>query len=230
MGRDHGKDNLASYSDGHKFCFACGYIEHDIHKRVENLRIRDSVQLEKDIKLPDDCDINYPSKVLSYVSKYELDKDDLIKYNFLYSEKFNRLIYPVWDNDLLVLWTGRYLGTDNKPKWLKYTAINNYNHVINKNASIIFIVEDILSAIKIVKANKDCGVMVLFSSHNPIDRVKQLKNKKFILWLDNDKFRDSLTYVKIIKSRTNIDIKTMVTDRDPKDVPLQELRKIHEKY
>ena len=91
-----------------------------------------------------------------------------------------------------------------------------------------FIVEDIFSAIKIVKANKDYGVLVLFNSHNPIDKIKNLKNKRFILWLDNDKFRESLMYIKEIKARYNLDIKTKVSDRDPKDVPMNILK--HEKY
>lgn len=229
MGKDNGKDNLAVYSDGHSFCFACGHIEHNIHARIQNIKTRNIIQLDRDIKLPSDCDINYPSKVIQYLNKFELLKDDLLEYNFLFSEKYNRLIYPIWDNeDRLIFWTGRYFGIDKKPKWLKYTAIDNYVHFINKDAKVIFIVEDIFSAIKIVKANKDYGALVLFNSHNPIDKIKNLKDKRFILWLDNDKFRESLMYIKEIKARYNLDIKTKVSERDPKDVSMNILK--HEKY
>jgi len=228
MGKDNGKDNLAVYSDGHSFCFACGYIEHNIHTRIQNIRNRDVVQLEKDIKLPADCDINYPQKVVDYVRQFELSVEDLIKYNFLYSEKYNRLYFPIWDNeDRLIFYTGRYFGLDKKPKWYKMSAVSDYVHVFNRNAKVIFIVEDVFSGIKLSKIGKDYGAMVLFNSHNPIDKIKD-RNKKYILWLDNDKFREGLMYIKKIKSLHNVDIKIRVSERDPKDVPMDILK--NEKY
>lgn len=229
LGMDTSKDNLAVYNDNHHYCFRCGHYWNDIRSSIQNIGKQSTVSIRETINLPSDVSIDYPKIALDWIVSYELTIDDLHNHNVLWSNKTQRLIFPVWQSEQLVLFTGRYFGTDIKPKWLMKGDNKNVIHLINSYANNIVIVEDIISGIKISKLGKDYGVLVLFNSHNPIHKLKQLGNKyKYYLWLDNDKSRDSIFFTREVVSH-GLDIKSIFSDRDPKDESLDYIkRKLHE--
>ena len=218
LGKDTRGNNLVNYSDNHSFCFACGYLYNPISNRISSITQQHTILNKEPVKLPRDINIDYPSKVLDWFSFYDLTLDDLHNHNFLWSEYFQRLIYPVWQGESVIFWTGRYFGEDIKQsKWINRGSPKDIVHCINRHANKIIVVEDIISAIKILKTDMGSGVLVLFNSHNPVSKLLKIgKNKQYFLWLDNDKFRESIFFVREAVGH-GLDIKTITSERDPKD-------------
>lgn len=231
LGKDTRSDNLVNYSDNHSFCYACGYIVNPIQSRIQSSTLGSTLLSNTSqinpVQLPKDMDINYPSKVIDWIVSYDLTIDDLHNHNFLWSEYYQRLIYPVWQGESVIFWTGRYFGQDTKQaKWINKGSLKNIVHCINKNANTIIIVEDIISGIKILNSSKDYGVLVLFNSHNPVSKLLTLgKNKQYFLWLDNDKFKESIFFAREGVGH-GLDIKTITSERDPKDETTLSIQRI----
>lgn len=226
LGKDTRGNNLVNYSDNHSFCFACGYLYNPVSNRVPSVTQQHTI-LNKPVQLPRDISIDYPSSAIELVFSYGLTIEDLHNHNFLWSEYFQRLIYPVWQGENVIFWTGRYFGPDVKQsKWINRGSPKDIVHCINRQANSIVIVEDIISAIKILKTDIGLGVLVLFNSHNPVSKLISIgKNKQYFLWLDNDKFRESIFFAREAVGR-GLDIKTITSERDPKDEGYNSIRKI----
>lgn len=227
LGMDTRGDNLAIYSDGHEFCYACNYIHTNLHDRISNSTEKHAVLNKGPVLLPRDIDINYPSKVIDWTASYDLTTLDLHNHNFLWSEYYQRLLYPVWSGEDVIFWTGRYFGPDQKQsKWLNKGSPKDIVHCINKHANTIVVVEDIISAIKILKTDMGLGVLVLFNSHNPVSKLLKIgKNKQYFLWLDNDKFKESIFFVREAVSQ-GFSVMPITSDRDPKDETIESIRRI----
>lgn len=217
LGKDTRGNNLVNYSDGHSFCFACGYLHNPLSNRLSSVT-QQPIILNKPVQLPRDISIDYPSSAIEWVFSYGLTIDDLHNHNFLWSEYFQRLIYPVWSGEDVIFWTGRYFGIDKKQsKWINRGSPKDIIHCINGNANKIIVVEDIISGIKILKTDMGFGVLVLFNSHNPVSKLLKIgKNKQYLLWLDNDKFREGIFFAREGVGH-GLDIKTITSERDPKD-------------
>src|SRR3990172_1088177 len=169
-GKDRHKNNLGIYSDGHVFCFSCGYWNNSLRNEKET-RGKDMVyKCEfKDVSLPDDVSNSIPTTIRKFLfDNYQFTDDDLKIHSLFWSNKFDRLIFPIFDNEgELSAWQGKYFGNDTKqPKWYSIGINNSILHILGKvnNQGSLILVEDIVSAIKVSKAVSHSSVMPLFGS------------------------------------------------------------------
>jgi len=89
------------------------------------------VELPNDfISLLDDSN-KIPAKAFGWIYKYELNLEDIYNYNIGYSNMLGRVIIPIYDNNKLIAWQGRYIFNNIVVK--KYhTEYNKYNNNNNK--------------------------------------------------------------------------------------------------
>src|SRR3990172_4222669 len=228
-GKDKHKNNLGVYSDGHVFCFSCGYRNNS--SRYENKNGgKDMVyQREfKDVYLREDISNSIPPVIGKFLfDNYQFTNDDLKIHSLLWSDKFNRLIFPIFDSEgELLAWTGKYFGTNaEQPKWYSAGINNNILHILGKvnNKRSLILVEDIMSAIKVSKA-VDHAVMPLFGSFFSEDRAKALHTlgyNIFSLWLDPDKRREAITQARAVSDvlwGIGVSVRVIFSDADPKDL------------
>ena len=164
---------------------------------------------------------------MEWVFSFELTRQDLITHNTLWSESKQRLIFPVFQDEQLVLYVARYFGQDsNAPKWILRKQISLCMHVINPLANRLVIVEDIISGIKIGNLNKRLGSVVLYNSQNPINRLLTIPdtyNREYILYLDNDKAHDAIAFTREAIAR-GLHMRVVRTDHDPKAIKYPDLR------
>lgn len=229
LGKDNNKDNLAVYSDGHKFCYSCKYTE--FPNGIQRLKQELEEYPYEPPYLPVDCDILYPQRALDWVAQYELTKNDLYKHNVLWSETMQRLIFPVYGDGLLIAWQGRSFNLQDQaigkiPKWYGKGNLKDTFNLLGKGDKLV-LVEDIVSAIKVSK----CGVMALplYGSFVGIERFKRIyslfcKEVEVLIWLDPDKRLEAVKEAKLGMLLMNC--RTIISDKDPKEHDFQTIKKI----
>lgn len=219
-GRDKSGNNLAVYSDGHSWCFSCGYSEKN---GLVNLKNRLSQSKESDkpkISLPSDLTKELPYNVLQWLGQYDVDQE-----LFSWSPSLQRMIYQVYVENELVFWQGRGFNANQS----KYYSVGNPNKLLyfkGEKKDTIVVVEDIISALVVSKV--ECA-MPLWGSHIGPDRVRMLSErfKHLRIWLDKDKAEYSL------KTRLNASlyfdsVQSIITDKDPKYYTMNEIKRIFE--
>ena len=232
IGNDRNGDNLAVYSDGHKYCFKCNYLETASgNQRLKASLDNSSERISTTITLPSDVDEQLPQNALAWLKQYSLTQQDITNNTLLWSEFYQRLIFPYLSPDGLLGWQGRYLGKEqNKAKWFSQGKLHEFVHVVgNKRSRTCVLTEDIISAIK-VSHNTNVCASPLFGSH--ISLAKLLRYKKMfdniIIWLDDDMKTKVVKYSQLANS-IGLPVSTVYTERDPKeydDATIKELTNV----
>lgn len=214
-GHDRAGDNLGVYSDGHKHCFRCGYTVSA--SGIERLSLRIDTP-RNTVTLPADVDEYLPTKARVFTNNYSLTEQDISNNNLLWSEKYQRLIFPYFSDTGLLAWQGRYLGDDDKAKWFSQGPLHEFVHVVgNPNSRRIVLTEDIISAIKVAH-NTNFRACPIFGSHISMQKLLQLKTMcdMIIIWMDFDMNIKSMKYAQQAQS-IGLPAVTVFTEQDPKE-------------
>jgi hypothetical protein len=233
LGKDRNSDNFAVYSDGHKHCFSCGYTV-SVNKVISFKRedIPSSVTDTSTIFLPSDSCTVYPDRAVKWMEQYELTRIDMMNHNVVWSDMYQRLIFPIYGSIGLLAWQGRSFSLDNMAvakiaKWYTKGNIGDVMHILGKGDRIV-LTEDIVSAIKVSK----CCVkaMPLFGSFVGVTRFKRLyvlfgNNFEVALWLDPDKRKEALKETKLGRVHGLV-TRIIFSDKDPKEHSWQDIKNI----
>ena len=225
-GNDRAGDNLANYPDGSKYCFRCGYYQHS----NSVTKFKEPVQLPK-ITLPHDVSTSYTSNILDWIQSFQLSKTDLLHNGALWSDSINRLIFPFWIDGELKGWQARSIKKNEKIKWLTKGNIKDLNIIYSGGRSVtkwsretrLFLVEDIISAIKVSKANNKILAMPLFGvNFKPLQLLK-LNFKEYIIFLDENMHVHSIKKARQM-NHYGIHCTTVLSKCDPKRYTYEELK------
>lgn len=228
IGHDRAGDNLAVYSDGSKYCFRCGYLETASGiQRIRGENERDISSTHREITLPRDVDSAIPDRGRRFLRDFALTEQDVKNNMILWSDYYQRLVFPYFSDEGLVGWQGRYLGQGEKAKWFSQGDLKNILHVVgNKLSKTVVLVEDIVSAIKVAHDIHVCA-SPLFGSHINMSKLLQLKKKydTILVWLDKD------VQTKAVKYAANgrvlgMDVRNIITDNDPKSYTDSQIKEI----
>lgn len=212
-GRDRHGDNLGVYSDGHSYCFSCGYTTNSsLDKRI---RGRDGRILKDPPEIPDDLSSQLSKEAQDWLNKYQINPQ------CLWSDKTKRL-YFLLSNDVY-----QYRAFNDKdPKWMSHGISDAFSKIygdVSKDS--IVLVEDLISGMKV---GHILPTMPLFGSNITSHRVAKLKQQgynKIYIWLDYDK-RDYATKAAQRAQMLGIDAQTVITKKDPKDYTIEEIREL----
>lgn len=243
-GRDRKKNNLGVYEDGSSYCYSCGYSKSSLGSNA--LRWSSSKQptlVASNVVLPEDVESYFPTACIEWINQYELTKNDLYANKCLWSNKLQRLIFPIYSepNRSLLAWQGRYFGTrEDSPKWISYGKLDTIFHIFNRerSRSSLVLVEDIVSAYKVSKVRVGhsendsgrsgaCAVMPLFGSYISPKKLAALKllTDKLILWLDPDKYKESVKFCKEAQI-LGLPCTVVNSDKDPKEISYESIDKL----
>lgn len=229
-GEDRSGNNLGIWTD-HKFCFKCEYWEGS--SAGYSVNNPDNKKKEKktnvlDIDLPFDCSSDLPKRCLDWLKSYGITNDEIEVNSLLWSEVYQRLIFPVRDNSgNLLYYQGRSFNEDGA-KYSKYhtegQANKIYHFLGNRNTHRVVVVEDLISAIKV---GRHTYCLPLWGSNINEDRIKGLSllAESLWIWLDKDKAEYSL------KTRLRSlpyfeEVRCIITDKDPKFYNDEEIKEI----
>lgn len=171
------------------------------------------------VYLPMDITDELPTSALVWLRLYGITQQEIQKYGFCWSPKYDRLVLPVRDeNGRLVYWQGRYFGLDKRQSKYINTKSSRGNIWFDTGGDfpITVLVEDILSAIAISRTGKARAIALLgsFISDNLIVKLLS-EDRQVCVWLDRDKRCDALVFTKRLNV-FGITAKTVSTVKDPK--------------
>ena len=225
-GKDSGHDNLAIYSDGHHWCFRCGYLQRGNQIQAFKSRIDYSAKLPQPewsgVRLPFDCDTGIPVHARQWLQSYGFSDATITKHTILWSESRQLLVFPYFIMGELVAWQGRYFGTEKKGKWYTNGDVDSFIYALgNTRSSRVVLVESVISAIKLSKT--EC-CSPLFGSHISNRRLLRLAKmyKSVVIWLDPDKQRDAIIFARQARL-FGLDCQVIMSDMKPKDYTQDEI-------
>lgn len=232
---DGAGDNLATYSDGHKFCFACGYFVPS-PKILSLDDVRNSKQKREEanepirVFLPDDFTTIIPTEPLGWLYDYGITPEEIAKLKMGWSALMRRLIFPIYDGEgKLLMWQGRYFppSFETAVKRAKYYTCGQpdgveayFGHEERVNTWVL-VVEDFISAVKVGRIAPTC---CLWGSELSIKKLKRLAHsfESLIIWLDHDKA--SYQAKSIVKAKPYFKHVTGIfTKSDPKAFTTKEI-------
>lgn len=208
------RDNLGVYDDGSAWCFGCGYYKPGVttvSSLPNKLYTTPTTTTTSSVKLPDDVNKFIPEHANRWLYKY-------LFYNyghkFCYSMSRDLLIYPIFEDNKLVYWNGRYFGND--PSHSKYVSEGRRDklHILDREENdTLVIVEDVISFLKVYRT-MDMDAGCLFGSTLNLDHVWGLDYKRIVIWLDQDKAKESIKLSNLLKLK--FDATSIITPEDPK--------------
>jgi hypothetical protein len=222
-GADRTGNNLAVYSDGHEYCYRCGY-------RVKANTIRQYKQKDvtpiKVVSLPSDVDTSIPQFAREWLEQYEFNNNTIINNKILWSQDHHYLIFPYFINGVLEGWQGRCFNPSEqeKRKWFSQGYLNEILYIIGKQSPYVVLTESIISAIK---ASRFGEAMPLWGSQISPNRWARLSRHtdKILLWLDPDKHKEAVKQANEGSLYIN-NVTPILTDRKPKDYSYQDIERI----
>ena len=167
------------------------------------------------------------------MQSFQLTKTDLLHNGALWSDSLDRLIFPFWIDGELKGYQARSIKKGEKNKWLAKGNIKDLNIIYSGGRSVtqwaretrLFLVEDIISAIKVSKANKEILAMPLFGvNFKPLQLVK-LQFKEYIIFLDENMHEHSIKKARQM-SHYGIHCSIILSKCDPKRYTYEELKMI----
>ena len=235
--QDRAGDNLGVYSDGHRWCFACGYyVASSGIANIQDIRARINKEIQEKknlpLHLPYDLVHILPLRAANWILSYGITSEEINKYKIGWSPAYNRLVFPCFDDmGNVLMWQGRYFPETGKED------VNRSKYFTNgKRESILALfgheeseietvccVEDFISAIKVARIIPS---MCLWGSELSISRLRRLSMlfSNIIIWLDADKASYSARCE--IKAKPYFSKVTgLYTSQDPKCYATEEIRK-----
>lgn len=236
--------------DGHVILFHCkhcgfsggirenvtGYskVKESLSRRANNKdgNYTQSVGAGKNLHLPFDSVgriAEWPSRAKVWVYGGGLTDREINTYGFVYSSYYDRVFYPVYNNNVISCTVGRRLKDDNSPKYLIYKdkAFNNLWYSNPTKSDKVCIVEDVLSAIR---CSRHTAGAALLGTNFTDGAIKYLtdRHSEFIIYLDDDKPQvkmKQLQLQRMLKLFGSVKLITKI-GKDPKNLSDKQLKEL----
>lgn len=208
------------------YCFRCA----NENKKETKDKVYELSDLIEDLEL-----VNLTEEEFKYLSKYTDEyctvHDTYCEWDFYHSAKEDRLFLPCYQDEELVYYQLKDIsGTRVKYRNPK-TKKHFWEYWMFGQATII--VEDIISAIKLWRTQMEfsieaSSIVALLGTYLTdadylalVNRSKQTTGK-ILVWLDYNMRTQSLKIVQNFK-KLGLPAKSIITEKDPKEYPLQEI-------
>ena len=205
------KDNLAEYVD-HYYCFGCSHWK--AKNDLESVRSRlQSTPAMPSGKLNLNITDTIPQQAVQWLLQYGITKSDVETYKIGWCN----------NNQVLVLINTPDYYQGRSFNGVKYKSKGKKPLLWYGNGDILVCVEDVISAIKVSKANNVTATPLLGSSM-PLELTETIleRFKTVKVWLDRDKAIEAVKMVRNLRQK-GVDADVIVTDKDPKEYTTGEI-------
>jgi DNA primase len=171
----------------------------------------------------------WPSRAKVWVYRGQLSDKEIEDYGFVYSPYYDRVFYPVYNNNVISCTIGRKLKDDDTPKYLIYKDkdFNNLWYSNPTSSNKVCIVEDVLSAIR---CSRFVAGAALLGTNFTDGAIKYLtdRHNEFIIYLDDDKPQVKMKQLQLQRMLELFgDVKLITkTGKDPKELNDKQLEEL----
>lgn len=226
------RDNLGRYTDGHAWCFGCGYYEAAKATEAPIVTQRKEAETARyqhrtgQILLPFDSSFTIGGEALSWLAEFGITRKEIVEHDLKWSAHKHGLIFPIYDGNTLIGYTMRHFHHLSAYRWTKegnFADILDIRGLTTEEDSGILVVEDIVSAIK---CSRHIPTLCLYGTHVNEILLQRLKNltQKVFLWLDPDATRKAVGIANRCTEH-GLRVKVIGTARDPKEETDMEILK-----
>ena len=189
-------------------------------------------QFQTTVAFPDDATTNYDTTSLTWLVRNGIDPAIAERYGFKYSPSMRRLLMPIVnrsDSRLLGI-QARAVQHGVTPKYLDTMAINRNAITFDSHSSChdtVCITEDIASTVKIGQVTQSVSLLGTRLGNPQLQRILAYKPTEIVVWLDADEAgRTASVLINKQLELMGIKHRDVVTQLDPKHLPLQTIREI----
>ena len=212
----------------YQFCHNCGYKKFIPSKERTPSQVVDILRryvsgdtqtnVVRDIKLPSDFTSVIPVQAKLWLKKYDITDEEIEMFGIGWSERYSRLILPVYSKDgKLLYYQGRTFKpiTKDNPKYMniRQSGVRNIFFTRERGDDKLCVVEDILSAIKV---GRYVSSLALLGSYFPKEIYPLYRSSNYI-WLDSDKYTTAIKHARDANQITGKSFKIVHTKLDPKE-------------
>lgn len=209
------KDNLGTYTDGHQYCFGCGY-----YKAGEtNLGAFRNPPLSKQqgiASIPFDCTTTLPNCCQQWLKQYGLTNKEIEDLGTCWSESTGLLVFPMKEDTTIIGYIGRRFAGEGS-KYVIRGKKTAFTKVYGKGDTLVF-TEDLISAVKVARVTAAIPLFGTVISTFPLEFAS------YRLWLDKDKQIESALQCKVWK-QYGYDMRPIITELDPKEYTTEQISK-----
>lgn len=190
------------------------------------IKIPDPYEKYKVLTLPDDYEKTIPAEALTWLAQYGIMREEIIANGIGWSKVEHGLVFPYRAGGALIAYQIRNFSPNAVNKWFSKGKLQDYLHIMGfgtwANGGPIVVVEDIISAIKVARHAR---AMPLFGSQMNLTRCLRIRwfCKKIYLWLDADKYAESIGYAKRLEN-LGLETRVIYTEKDPKEYGDEEIK------
>lgn len=233
QGNDLSSNNLATYPDGHSYCYACKYyqpgsivnqLQSKLRSSSHGTNSSSSTSLNSLSDSLPSSTYNLPINAATWLNSYGISKDEIHKAGIWYDTSKDYLVFPIYDGTKLVCYNARYFGSrSSHPKYITWGNKNGFFKLFPQSKTNIYVlVEDFVSAIKV---GRQYNAIPLLGCNIPLKLILSLIPSKPLLciWLDPDKVAEGM--VQTQRARQYLaSCATIVSVKDPKEHTDQEIK------
>lgn len=174
----------------------------------------------KEIRLPKDFTSVIPNVGLHWLYKYDITDEEIESFGIGWSDSYQRLILPVYQNGSLIYWQGRTFRpiTKDNPKYMNIRQSGCKSVFFTrtkKGSKELCVVEDILSAIKV---GRYVNSLALLGSYFPSSIYPLYRHfEQIYIWLDSDKLTTAIKEARRLSATSGQQVKVVRSQLDPKE-------------
>lgn len=231
------------------YCFRCGanpfepHGEHSISEIARRNKELAEAPIASSVKLPSDFTLDIPASEATWLYKAGISAELARLYGFGWSEYFQRIVLPVYDNGKLVGYTAR--SRNGRPKYIEKTQASagvvfksRYDAVLPSavreryyNTLAAVFTEDILSAVRVGRNVRNANALL----GTTVDAGQLLRGlagasvskSTIAVWLDGDKAgRVGARRLRTALALQGYEVVDIRTPKDPKFYTNKEIRSI----
>jgi hypothetical protein len=221
-GNDTRKDNFHLYSDGHSYCFACGFYVFGSRRPRPQAEAK-ALPSNFQFNIPDDATTDIAFEAMCWLGRdCHLTQSDIIHNKILWSPRYLWLIFPIEYEGTTLGFQARNFNKQKPYKWFTKFNKKDLLRIYGKPTQTLVLVEDIVSAIRISKYLSTAPLFGAMISDRMFLKIKTNVFDQVKIWLDQDKVKEALLYAQRARE-LGINASCILTEEDPKCHTNQEL-------
>jgi hypothetical protein len=220
------RDANAVYEGGTTWCFSCRSYGTLAGGAIFKKTRPPSKSI---VDLPDDLSHSIFPLGKEWLDSYEITPEMCIRYDILGTKRFQQVVFLWKDSEDAIIGAQCRNFHSGKPKYLSYGDIGNLLPIYRNSQSLpstLVLVEDVLSAVKVLEASRSPAMPCLTSGVPPL-KLKRLAGlfRAFTVWLDGNMYPNAQKMVRQLQL-LGCTARAIWTPKDPKTYTKEEINKI----